>query len=141
MQTVLNLKEKALEEQLQKLSEVVSRLNAEKERLQEFEEKLASVQDLLYKMYSSEEVIDFRKIEVFKNYLAKTASDIVQQKEIIENVDNLVKQQQQEVNKALKEKKIFDKLKEKESEKFYKEQEYKERTEIDDLTNSRYQGK
>ena len=45
---------------------------------------------------------------------------------------------QKEVNQALKEKKIYEKLKENEEEKFYKELNMKESVEIDDIALSRY---
>ena len=141
MQTVLDLKEKALEKKMIELSEVVEVLNTENQRLQELETTLTNVTDELTQMYSANNVLDITQIELSKNYMNKISHQILKQKSVIENVENLVHNKQLEVDKALKEKKIYEKLKEKDSEKFYKEMEFKERFEMDDITNSRYMRK
>ena len=138
LQTVLNLKEKALEEKLIELSKVVAILNKENARLDELQHKHAVSTSDLAQMYANNDVLDISKIQLYKNYLAKVTQEILQQKKIVENVEKMVEQHQLEVNKALKEKKIYEKLKEKDSQKFFKEMEFKERAEADDLAILKY---
>lgn len=138
LQTVLNLKEKALDEKLIELSKVVAILNKENARLDELEQKHSTSTSDLAQMYASNDVLDISKIQLYKNYIAKISKEIFQQKKIIENVVKMVELQQLEVNKALKEKKIYEKLKEKDTEKFFKEIESKERAEADDIAILKY---
>ena len=56
----------------------------------------------------------------------------------IENTKKVLKIKQNEVNEALKEVKVLEKLKETQSEKFYKAIEKKEAEEIDDIATTRY---
>ena len=138
LQTVLNIKEKVLEEKMLELSKVVEIYNKEKETLQNLEDSRTSSIKELNKMYENPEVLDIAQVNLYKNYLYKLGVDIKKQQETLERVQQLMEQKQQEVNEALKEKKIFEKLKENEEKAFYKLVEKKESIETDDIAISRY---
>ena len=63
---------------------------------------------------------------------------ITQQEHNIENTKKALRVKQEAVNEALKDVKVLEKLKEKQSQKFYKDIEMKEANEIDDISTARY---
>ena len=138
LQTILNMKEKILEEKMLELSKVLNIYNAEQDKLANLEKSRIDSTETLARLYSQNLVLDISEVQLHKNYLAKVTTDIRQQHNVLENIRKLVEIKQNEVNAALKEKKIFEKLKEKEQNKFYKEVEAKERFEVDDMAISRY---
>lgn len=138
LQTVLDLKEKILENKMLELSKVVSVYNQEKDRLQEFETKKKNSLAELNDLYSKPELLDLSQVKTYKAFLGKISFDINKQKQVLEKILKLMEAKQKEVNQALKEKKIYEKLKENEEEKFYKELNMKESVEIDDIALSRY---
>jgi len=132
------MKEKILEEKMLELSKVLNIYNAEQDKLANLEKSRIDSTETLARLYSQNLVLDISEVQLHKNYLAKVTTDIRQQHNVLENIRKLVEIKQNEVNAALKEKKIFEKLKEKEQNKFYKEVEAKERFEVDDMAISRY---
>ena len=63
---------------------------------------------------------------------------ITQQEHNIENTKKALRVKKEAVNEALKDVKVLEKLKEKQSQKFYKDIEMKEANEIDDISTARY---
>ncbi len=138
LQTVLDMKEKVLEAKMLELSKVVQMYNQETQRLKEFESSKKNSLAELNGIYSRAEILDIMQIQTYKAYLGRVSFDINNQKKVLENILKLMQEKQEEVNKALKEKKIFEKLKENEEQKFYKEFNKKENAESDDIALSRY---
>ena len=65
-------------------------------------------------------------------------TQIKQQEANIENTKKALRVKQDAVNEALKDVKVLEKLKEKQSQKFYRDIEMKEANEIDDISTARY---
>ena len=57
---------------------------------------------------------------------------------MITNINKLLAKKQQEVNEVLKEKKVLEKLKERQQKTYYLNFENAERKELDDISSSRY---
>ena len=138
LQTVLDIKEKVLEEKLLELSKIVKVFNDENQRLHEFESnKQKSLQEL-NDMYAKSDVLDISQVQAYKAYLGKVSFDIRKQEQVLEQISKIMQEKQLEANDALKEKKIFEKLKENETKAFYKEFIKKENAENDDIVSCRY---
>ena len=71
LQTVLDLKEKILENKMRELSKVVSVYNQEKDRLQEFETKKKNSLAELNDLYSKPELLDLSQVKTYKAFLGK----------------------------------------------------------------------
>ncbi len=138
LQTVLDLKVKKLEEKMLELSKILTVLNAEKDKLQKLIDIKSSTTGTLTNMYAQDNILDISEIQLYKNYIVKITMNISRQNGVIENVNKLIKAKQLEVSQALKEKKIFEKLKENEQNKYYKEIQVQENRELDDIAISRY---
>lgn len=139
LQTVLGMREKALEQKQLEMARVVSVLNQQIEKL----ENLLSQKELtrinLEKIYEQDEELDILGVTGYKTFLSKLINDVKVQEGIIENTRNVLKFKQKEVTDALKEVKILEKLKENQEKKFYQHYEYVQSKEIDDIASTRYQ--
>ena len=132
------MKEKVLEDKMLELAKVVKVFNEEKAHLQELRGKRSQSFKELDGIYDKPELLDVAEIQVYKDYIERVTSEIRKKIATLKNIEKVMKAKQDEVNQALKEKKIFEKLKENEEKKFFKEFEKKERAEIDDIAVSRY---
>lgn len=139
LQTVLGMREKALEEKQLEMARVVQSLNLQIQRLEDLLTQKQNTRENLEKFYENDEELDILGITNYKNFFSKLINDVKIQESVIENTKNILKFKQIEVNEALKEVKILEKLKEKQEKKFYQHYEYVQSKEIDDIASTRYQ--
>ena len=138
LQTVLEIKEKNLEQKLLELAQILERLNTEVE----IEKQLIIEQNTLQSQIISSNSIDspqsLFEIQNARDYWSNLGIRIAEQKERIKNIQTFLKAKQEEVNEAVKEKKVLENLKAKEQEKFNKEFLEYERKELDEIAISRF---
>lgn len=137
LQVVLNMREKTLEDKRLEMAQVVKRLNVQIEKLEALKEKQERLTTELNGIYDNSE-IDIGGIYTYKSFIAKLFDDIRNQEKIISEWRKLLRIKQNEVNEALKQVKILEKLKEKEEKKFNDFINYQEAKEIDDIVTTRY---
>ena len=136
LQSVLNIKEKKLEDERLKLAEIISTLEAQKDIFLELNDKKENLEkELALALESSN--LDIQIIVSEKNYLQRIVQDIKTQFEIIKKTQIELEEQQIAVNEAYKEVKVLEKLKEKQYKNFLFEYEQNQIKELDDITNSR----
>jgi len=137
LQPVLDIREKTLEDKRLEMSQVIQLLNEQQEGLERLIAKQASYKDELESL-SLEDDLNVFALANFKNYMVNLQEQITQQEHNIENTKKALRVKQEAVNEALKDVKVLEKLKEKQSQKFYKDIEMKEANEIDDISTARY---
>lgn len=137
LQPVLDIREKTLEDKRLEMAQVIQLLNEQQEGLERLIAKQASYKDELESL-SLEDDLNVFALANFKNYMVNLQEQIIQQEHNIENTKKALRVKQEAVNEALKDVKVLEKLKEKQSQKFYKDIEMKEANEIDDISTARY---
>lgn len=137
LQPVLDIREKTLEDKRLEMAQVIQLLNEQQEGLERLIAKQASYKDELESL-SLEDDLNVFALANFKNYMVNLQEQITQQEHNIENTKKALRVKQEAVNEALKDVKVLEKLKEKQSQKFYKNIEMKEANEIDDISTARY---
>lgn len=136
LQSVLNLKEKNLEDERLKLAGIISVLESQKDVLLEMNEKKRYLETELEEV-TKESTLDIENVVGYKNYLNQVTQDIRMQFEIIKKTQFELEEQQLKVNQAYKEVKILEKLKEKQYQDFLTQYEQSQIKELDDITISR----
>ena len=137
MQVVLDIREKELEERQMEMAEILAALNSQKEKLQSI--LLAEEQNKLkLEALCTSENLDISQVESHREYGIKLVIDAKNQKRIIANTENILKQKQQEVKEAHQKVEVLKKLKEKQEDEYYKEFLKAEVKEIDDITSARF---
>jgi len=136
LQSILNLKEKKLEDERLKLAGIISVLESQKDILLEMNEKKEYLEAQLENITNSQ-VLDIQNVVSYKNFLNRTTQDIKMQFEIIKKTQFELEEQQIKVNEAYREVKVLEKLKEKQYKNFLFEYEQTQIKEIDDITISR----
>ena len=137
MQVVLDIREKELEERQMEMAEILAALNSQKEKLQSI--LLAEEQNKLkLEALCTSENLDIAQVESHREYGIKLVIDAKNQKRIIVNTENILKQKQQEVKEAHQKVEVLKKLKEKQEDEYYKEYLKAEVKEIDDITSARF---
>jgi len=137
---VLDMRNKVLEDKRLEMAKVIKRLNVQIEKLEELKLKQERLTEELNEIYSKSE-IDIGGMQTYKSFISKLFGDIKNQEKIISDWRKLLFVKQKEVNEALKQVKILEKLKEKEEKKFIAHINYLEEKEADDITTTRYQAK
>lgn len=137
LQPVLDIREKTLEDKRLEMAQVIQLLNEQQEGLERLIAKQASYKDELESL-SLEDDLNVFALANFKNYMVNLQEQITQQEHNIENTKKALRVKQEAVNEALKDVKVLEKLKEKQSQKFYKDIEMKEANDIDDISTARY---
>lgn len=138
LQTVLEMREKKLEDKRREMAQIIAILNEQNQRLENLISKQNNVRKSLETIYGSGEELNIREITNYKDYLGKVIVDAKNQEIIIERIQYQLKLKQLEVTEALKEVKVFEKLKETQEKKFYQHYEYVQAKEIDDIASTRY---
>lgn len=138
LQTVLEMREKKLEDKRREMAKVIAVLNEQNQQLQALVSRQQNTRNSLEEIYSSGKELDIIEITNYKDYLGKVIVDAKNQKITIEKTQFVLKFKQMEVTEALKEVKILEKLKETQEKKFYQEYEYVQAKEIDDIASTRY---
>lgn len=138
LQTVLEMREKKLEDKRREMAIVIAKLNEQTEYLEGLISKEANARGVLEGIYEGVKELDILEITNYKDYLSKLIVDQKNQELIIEKTRNLLRFKQLEVLEALKAVKILEKLKETQEKKFYQHYEYVVAKEIDDIASTRY---
>lgn len=138
LQTVLEMREKKLEDKRREMAIVIAKLNEQNQYLEELISKEKNTRNSLENIYNSGNELDITEITNYKDFLGKVIIHTKNQEKIIEKTKNLLKFKQLEVTEALKEVKILEKLKETQEKKFYQHYEYVQAKEIDDIASTRY---
>lgn len=138
LQTVLEIREKKLEDKRREMAAVISQLNEQNQKLEELFSKQSSAKNTLETIYGSGNELDILEITNYKDYLGRIVVESKNQEQIIEKTKNTLRFKQLEVTNALKEVKILEKLKETQEKKFYQEILDVEAKELDDIASTRY---
>ena len=134
---MLNLKEKALEDKRLEMAKVIKLLNDYQTELEALEEKYSSYKGKIEEISVSQENVNISELAGYNAYIFQLEQQIKEKNMTIENTRKVLKIKQNEVNDALKEVKVLDKLKETQSKKFYNAIYKKEAEEIDDIVTAR----
>ena len=137
LQPVLDIREKTLEDKRLEMAQVIQLLNEQQEGLGKLLAKQDAYKEELESL-SLEDDLNVFSLANFKNYMVNLQTQIKQQEANIENTKKALRVKQDAVNEALKDVKVLEKLKEKQSQKFYRDIEMKEANEIDDISTARY---
>lgn len=132
------MREKTLEQKQLEMARVVNILNQQIEKLDNLLSQKELTRVNLEKIYDQNDELDILGVTGYKNFLSKLINDVRIQEGVIANTRNVLKFKQKEVNDALKEVKILEKLKENQEKKFYQHYEYVQAKEIDDIASTRY---
>lgn len=138
LQTVLEMREKKLEDKRREMALVIAKLNEQNEQLAQLFQRQENAKTTLEGIYSSGKELDILEVTNYKNYLGKMITDSKNQQIVINRTKNLLRFKQMEVTEALKEVKILEKLKETQEKKFYEHYNYVQAKEIDDIASTRY---
>lgn len=138
LQTVLEMREKKLEDKRREMALVIAKLNEQNQQLAELIQRQENAKTTLEGIYSSGRELDILEVTNYKNYLGKMITDSKNQQIVIGRTKNLLRFKQMEVTEALKEVKILEKLKETQEKKFYEHYNYVQAKEIDDIASTRY---
>jgi len=138
LQVVLDIKEKLLEQKLVELSKVQKGLQEAIQKQQTLESYQVEINQALLKVFQSGNDLDLVEVQRYKDFINKLLVDISAQKVVVQNITKLLEIKRKVVNEVLKEKKVLEKLKENQKQKYYKEFEQYERSELDDIASSRY---
>lgn len=136
LQSILNIREKKLEDERLKLAEIISKLETQKDILLEMNEKKENLEKELSDLLNNQ-VLDIQFTVNYKSYIKQLSDDIKTQFEVIKRTQSELSEQQKKVSEAYKEVKILEKLKEKQYKDFLFEYEQSQIKEIDDITSSR----
>lgn len=138
LQTVLEMREKKLEDKRREMAQVIAMLNEQNEKLEGMITRENHVRSTLEGIYTGGKELDILEITNYKDFLGKVIVDQKNQERIIEKTKYLLKFKQLEVREALKDLKVLEKLKETQEKKFYQHYEYVMAKEIDDIASTRY---
>lgn len=138
LQTVLELKSKILDEKLIELSKILSQIKTEEDILNQLVEKQNSLNLELLTFISNCSNINVEQVVNLRNYLPQIEDKIKSQKQLINDMKNVLEIKQDEVNAAYRDKEILEKLKDKQKKSYYQEFEKKQNNELDDITICRY---
>ncbi len=136
MQNILNMKEKIEEQQKNNYSQSILQLQLEEEKYQDMVWRQEDAQkELKTCMLQTMDVMTIREkedaVEIIKMY--KVQQSFV----VLEKQQDVMKAREQ-LNEAMKERKIYEKLREKAMDEFLLEEALKERKEVDELVSYRY---
>ena len=111
LQTVLELREKTLDEKRKKMAEVVAALNERLEYLKKLKTKYNETQSSLEYLYSEGNELNIQEVTGYKNYLGSLSNDMANESMFIQKLNELLRLKQLEVTEALKDVKVLEKLK------------------------------
>lgn len=136
MQNILDIKYKLEEQAKQEYMTVQARLNEEKDRLQDLEDRKAAY-FTQYRILLQER-LDILEIETCKNAIILMDEYIHNQQLVVAQVEKELEQAVRKMNEAMQERKIHEKLREKQWETFLQELSQEEMKEIDQLISYQY---
>lgn len=132
------MREKKLEEKRKEMAVVIAKLNEQNEQMETLKQTQSKVLGSLENIYESGQELDILEITNYKGYFGRLIVEIKNQEEVIKKTEDLLRVKKLFVTEALKEVKVLEKLKEKQEKDFYKQYEYIQAKEIDDIASTRY---
>ena len=136
MESILSIKYKLEDQAKAEYGMEVAKLREEERKLEVLIAKKDAYQDALTKAVQDALVI--REIKVLENSVENAKYNINVQKFVIKQQQQRVDQAREKLDNAMKERKTYEKLKEKAFEQFKMEIEAQERKEIDELVSFRF---
>ena len=134
---MLNIKEKALEDERLKMAEILQIVAEQENVLKEMRDRKTQLeQDLEAELING--IIDIQFISNYQSYISRLDQDIKMQLDIIQKTNQELELQKIKVSQAYKEVKVLEKLKEKQLKDFENEFLRAEVKETDDITSARY---
>lgn len=136
LENILNMKEKLEEQAKNEYGQANARLISEQDKLNQLEIRLEGAkQKLKNVLQETLSVMEIRKredaVEIIKTY-------VMQQLLIVKRCEKEVEIAREKLSEAMKERKIFEKLREKAFEEFMREEGRKEQKEVDELMSYKY---
>ena len=138
LQTVLEIREKTLDDKRKEMAVVAARLNEQIEILENIKTRQNNIKDSLMQIYNNGSQLDITEVVNYKEFLGRLINEQKKQELLVEQFKKVFAIKQREVTEALKQVKILEKLKETQENKFYKEIEYNEAKELDDIVSTRF---
>lgn len=136
MQNLLDMKEKLEEQAKNNYSQANLRLMEAEEELQRLRDRLQEEQDRLRREVSDS--LDVREIRRRENAVELIRMYVRQQELVVIQRQKDVEIARQRLNEAMKERKTYEKLRERAFEEFRLEENRKEQKEVDELVSYRY---
>lgn len=136
MQNLLNMKEKLEDQAKNDYSQANLRLQIAMDELEALKARQKKVENELKEaMHNQLNVLEIKRledgVEVIKMYVKTQELVVLQRQKDVENA-------RERLNEAMRERKTFEKLREKAYEQFLEEENIKERKEVDELVSYRY---
>lgn len=139
LQNVLDIKEKLENQEKTNFSMAVARLNDEEEKLRQLHLQKAEYEEAYRKQSLGK--LNVQELKFAKDNVEYIKGRIVEQTDAVNNAKRNLEIARFRMNEAIKERKIYDKLKEKAFEDFLHEENEAEKKEIDQLVSFRYNDK
>ncbi len=136
MESILSIKYKLEDQAKAEYGLEIAKLHEEEEKLERLEERKQKFQAELREAVSDR--LDIRRIKELENSVENVKYNINIQKLIIHQQELKVEEAREKLDEAMKERKTFEKLKEKAFEEFKLEIEAQERKEVDELVSFRF---
>ena len=136
MQNILSMKEKLEEQEKAEYSQVIMRFNEEQEKLNSLMERQGMAEVELRNTIN--EVLDVQEIREKEDFLEIIKVYVKEQQLVLLACEEEVRQAMERLNEAMKERKIYEKLREKAFEEFMLEENKREQKEIDELVSYRF---
>lgn len=137
LQSVLELKIKAEDDEKKKLADLMQLLAREERILQQLEyTRMQRIAEFKEKQGAGG--INVTELQMYSYTIEKLKNDIINQQLRIKEIHIRIEEQRQMLLKATQEKKTYEKLKEKQHEAFIAEEEYDEKKLIDELATIKF---
>lgn len=132
LEKVLEVKRRVEEDRQALLGEAMARVDAEQERMRALQGSLEALrQDLAASL--EQEILDIWHIENCRKYELKLRNDILNQARAIARAQAAAEERRLELLEAVRDRKVLEKLEEKEREKFFKEGLAREQAILDEM--------
>lgn len=139
MQNILNMKEKLEEQAKNEYGQANARLLAEEKKLEQLNNRLEDARLQLKNVLR--EVLSMTEIHKRENAVVILKWYVKQQQLVVKRCEKEVEIAREKLTEAMKERKIFEKLREKAFDEFMKEEGRREQKEVDELMSYRYGAK
>lgn len=136
MQNILNMKEKLEEQAKNEYGQANARLLAEEKKLEHLNNRLEDARLQLKNVLR--EVLSMTEIHKRENAVVILKGYVKQQQLVVKRCEKEVEIAREKLTEAMKERKIFEKLREKAFDEFMKEEGRREQKEVDELMSYRY---
>lgn len=139
MQNILNMKEKLEEQAKNEYGQANARLLAEEKKLEQLNNRLEDARLQLKNVLC--EILSMTEIHKRENAVVILKGYVKQQQLVVKRCEKEVEIAREKLTEAMKERKIFEKLREKAFDEFIKEEGRREQKEVDELMSYKYGAK